>query len=149
METSIRELVIQPSHGPETGTVGQPDPLNIEFPQTADGLFQPMFIGVQQMHAPQDGMDPILARQRADVIKRVNHSGMSAAQENDHAGRSVSVNGLVVDDGVGLSAGPVEKKCPTGVFKIVLPRYLARQPETLADLDRVASGRDDEPHTGG
>ena len=88
--------------------------------------------GVQQMHAADDGMKVVLSGQRADILQRIDHAGMTAAEKNHDSIIGFDVDGLVIHDGVRLRAGFIEIKIAAGILEVILPRNLPGQPYAIA-----------------
>jgi len=68
------------------------------------------------MQAANHGAHRFPAGQMPDVIQRIDHAGMSAAQEQDHTAAKVNHQRLIILERVWMRASSIQKESASSVF---------------------------------
>ena len=86
------------------------------------------------MHTANHGAHGLSAGQMPDVIQRVDHARMSAAQQQNDATAKVNHQRLIIHKRVGLCAYRIQKKCAASVFVTIRTRNFAGGKDSFDDL---------------
>lgn len=133
---------MQPRHRGKTGAMSKADPLHLQFSQPANGPLHPVFVRAQQVHAADHGVNPVRAGQRTDIVQRVDHAGMCAAQQDNQPSARLDKHRLIIDQRISRRAGRIKTERAACVFEIIPTWNRTGQTETIAHLHgTIADGR--------
>ena len=92
---------------------------NIRFPafHIVESILQASFIGVNQMHASDDSVNPVDTGYLFDIFHRIDETGMTAAQKDQQTFVGFEPHGLVIFNQIIDAPMVVKEKRAARIFQ--------------------------------
>ncbi len=94
------------------------NPGDIQLLKMVDRFGDPLLACSHEVHTSGKQANRLVGRQLANVLNRIDHAGMRAAEKDRRSFSSLNVNSLIIKDGVGMLTLTVDKERSTSVFVI-------------------------------